>query len=304
MRAVVFDQYGGPEVLRFTEVADAEAGSGQVLIQIAAAAVNPADHKWRSGMFAEMIPIDLPHIVGYDVAGTVIGIGDDVRGFAEGDRVAALLDAVRKGGYAERVAVDASSVAKIPESLDFARAAAVPCAGLTGVQMVEEVIKPSAGQTVLVTGATGAVGLVGMLTAISRGAHVIAAVRARYTEAALAQGAAQAIALGEQAWEGEPFDHVLDTVGGDAVASLCRHLRPGGQICTAATTPIDPSELTTQPQFIGVHPDGPRLQSLLQDVAAGRIPVTIAKRLPLSEAAQAQSLVEAGGLNGKIILEP
>jgi NADPH:quinone reductase len=304
MRAVLFDRYGDLDVLRVAEVPDPVPAAGQILVRIAASAVNPADHKWRSGMFAQVAPIPLPHIVGYDVAGTVVALGPGVAEFAIGDRVAALLDPITKGGYAEMVAVDAAAAARIPDGLDFAHAAAVPCAALTGAQVIDEVIQPSAGQSVLVTGATGSVGAVGMLSALRRGARVVAAVRARYLDAARALGATRVIALGEEHWNGESFDHVFDTVGGEAVARLCRHLRPGGLICTAATTPIDPTDLPAQPQFVAVHPDGARLRSLLADVAVGRIPITIARRLPLTQAAEAQRLVEAGGLGGKVILEP
>jgi NADPH2:quinone reductase len=304
MRAIVFDQYGGPEVLKLVETSDPVAEPDQILVKVAAAAVNPADYKWRSGMFAQMVPLQLPHIVGYDVAGTVIAVGSGVSGFAVGDRVTALLNAITKGGYAEKVAIDAAIVAKIPEGLEFARAAAVPCAMLTGAQAIDEGLQPGPGQTVLVTGATGAVGLVAMLTAIRLGARVVAAVRGRYAAEARTRGAAATISLGEEDWSGEPFDHVFDTVGGAEVAKLCRHIKPGGKILTAATTPIDPASLSAQPQFFAVHSDGPRLRSLLDDVAAGRIPVTVVRRLPLSQAAEGQRLVEAGGLNGKVILEP
>lgn len=304
MRAVQFEQYGGPEVLKLVEVPDPVAGPGQVLVKIAAAAVNPADYKWRSGMFAQMVPLQLPHIVGYDVAGTVIAIGSGVSGFAVGDRVAALLNTITKGGYAEKVAIDAATVAKIPAGLDFERAAAIPCAALTGAQGIEETLQVAPGQTVLVTGATGAVGSAAVFYALRRGARVVAAVRARHAAIARAQGAAAVVVLGEEDWTGAPFDHVLDTVGGDAVAKLCRHLKPGGKIRTAATTPIDPTGLAAQPEFYGVHPDVAQLGTLMQAVADGRLPLTIARRLPLAEAAEAQKLVEAGGLNGKVLLIP
>ncbi|MGE0384120.1 MAG: NADP-dependent oxidoreductase [Gammaproteobacteria bacterium] len=304
MRAIVFDRYGGLEVLHPAEVPDPVAGPGQVLVRIAAAAVNPADYKWRSGMFAEMIPLPMPHIVGYDVAGTVLAVGSGVTGFAAGDRVAAMLNPITKGGYAQMVAIDAATAARIPDGLDFARAAAVPCAALTGAQVIEEVIRPKTGQTLLITGATGAVGVAGLLAALRLGARVVAAVRSKYAAQAHALGATATLALGEEDWSGAPFDHVFDTVGGEAVARLCRHLAPSGLICTAATTPIDPTGLAAQPQFVAVRPDGPRLQVLLEDVASGRLPITIARRLPLAQAAEAQRLVEAGGLNGKVILEP
>lgn len=304
MRAIVFNRYGGPEVLSLVEMPDPVAGPGQILMRVMAAAVNPADYKWRSGMFAQMMPLQLPHIVGYDVSGTVIAVGTGVEEILIGDRVAALLSPITKGGYAEIVAVDAVNVAKIPMELDFAHAAAVPCAMLTGVQGVDEILLTKPGQTLLVTGATGAVGLVAMLTAIRRGTRVVAAVREKYAVEALARGAIATVTLGAEDWTGDPFDHVFDTVGGGDVAKLCHQLEAGGKILTVATTPIDPDGLIPKPQFYGVHPDGPRLGSLLNDVASGRIPVTIEHRLPLEQAAEGQRLVEKGGLTGKVILEP
>lgn len=303
MRAIVFDQYGGPDVLKLVHVPEPEIAAGQLLLKIAAAAVNPADHKWRSGMFASLVPIPLPHILGYDVAGTVLAVGPGVTGFAPGDRVAALLNPVTKGGYAEQVVLEADSAAKLPDGLDFARAAAVPCAMLTGAQVIDEALQPTAGQTVLITGATGSVGTAGLLTALQRGAKVVAAVRAKHKAAALALGASAVVILGEEDWQGAPFDAVFDTVGSPAVAQLCRHLRPGGRICTAATTPIDPAGLPATPEFIAVHPDGQRLAGLLAQVATGKIPVQIAHRLPIEKAAEAHRLVEAGGLSGKVVLE-
>ena len=304
MRAVVLDDYGPPEVLRVCDVEIPSAGAGQILIRIAAAAVNPADVKWRAGMFRTHAPIGFPHILGYDVAGTVAGIGAGVAEFTPGERVAAMLDPMTKGGYAEFVAVAASAAAKIPASLDLQIAAAIPCAGLTGVQIIEESIKPEAGETVLITGATGAVGRFGLFAALRLGARVVAAVRARHAAEARALGAAQVIVLGEEGWTGAPFDHVFDTVGGPEVARLCRHLAPGGLIRTAATTPIDPEGLSSKPVFVPLHQDGNRLRALALDVAAGWIPIPIAGRMPLERAIEAHRLIEAGGLGGKIILEP
>jgi NADPH:quinone reductase-like Zn-dependent oxidoreductase len=148
------------------------------------------------------------------------------------------------------------------------------------------------------------VGLVAMLTAVRRGARVIAAVRRNYADAARSHGAADVVVLGEDDWGGAPFDHVFDTVGGEAVARLCRHLKTGGRLITAATNPINPAGLPAAPEFVAVHADGQRLRSLLEQVADGRIPVTVARRLPLDRAVEAQRLVEKGGLNGKVVLQP
>lgn len=304
MRAVVFDHYGAPEVLQLREVPVPSAGAGEILIRIAAAAVNPADVKWRAGMFRDFAPIGFPHILGYDVAGTIEAVGAGVTDLAPGDRVAAMLDTMTKGGYAEFVAGAAHAAAKIPATLQFPIAAAVPCAGLTGVQIIEESIKPQRDETVLITGATGSVGRFGLFAAIRRGARVVAAVRASHAAEARALGAAQVLILGEEDWTGAPFNHVFDTVGGPAVARLCRHVAPGGLIRTAATTPIDPEGLSSKPVFVPLHQDGKRLCELASDVAAGRIPVPIARRMALESAIEAHRLIEAGGLGGKIILEP
>ena len=211
-----------------------------------------------------------------------------------------------KGGYAEFVAIAAHAAAKIPSSLDLQIAAAIPCTrahGRTGV-LIEESIRPRRDETVLITGATGAVGRFGLFSARRLGARVVAAVRASHAGEARALGAAQVIVLGEEDWTGAPFDHVFDTVGGPAIASLCRHLVPGGLIRTASTTPINPEGLPSRPVFVPVHQDGRRLRELALDVAAGRIPIPMAGRIPLEQAVRAHHLVEAGGLGGKIILDP
>jgi NADPH:quinone reductase len=304
MRAVVFDQYGGPEGLHVTDIAEPVIGPGQILIEVTAAAVNPADYKWRAGMFAAMVPIQLPHVLGYDVAGTVLEAGEGVHGFKAGDRVAAMLNPITKGGYADRAVVEAAAAARVPDGIEDAVAASVPCAALTGVQAIDETIRPKAGETILITGATGAVGHAAMLTAIRSGCRVIAAVRRRYFDEARALGAADVIALGDDGWSGAPFDHVFDTVGGADVKELCRHLKPGGRLITAATNPIDPTGLPVAPEFFAVHPDGNRLRAILEDVAAGTLAVRVAQRLPLEQAAEAHRRVEAGGITGKVVLVP
>jgi NADPH:quinone reductase-like Zn-dependent oxidoreductase len=254
-------------------------------------------------MFKDFLPIEMPHVPGYDVAGTVAAVGPDVTGFEVGDRVVALLGNTTHGGYAELAAADAAASAKLPADMDFALAAALPVAALTAVQMIEEQIKPAKGETVLVTGALGAVGRWLVHAALAQGAKVIAAVRPSQADAARAIGASEVIPLDGGDLGELRFHHVADTVGGPAVTALCHRLIPGGRICTAATDPIDPAGLAAEPVFIFLHQDGPRLARIVEEVAAGKIEVPIARRMPLAEARQAQELMAAGGLGGKIILE-
>jgi NADPH:quinone reductase-like Zn-dependent oxidoreductase len=215
-----------------------------------------------------------------------------------------MLNPMLKGGYAELAVLSQNSAAKVPDSLDLSVAAAIPTAGLTGVQLIEEHVCPQAGDRVLITGACGAVGRFAVYAArLLKGVHVIAGVRADQRRLALELGADEVAVLGE-AWKGTPFDHVADTVGGSDVAALCRHTTVGSRIRTVATTPIDAAELHSSPEFIAVHPDARRLQELVEAVDTGQIQVEVALRLPLSEAAEAHRMVELGGLGGKVILEP
>src|SRR4051794_29588142 len=259
MRAVRYDDYGGSDALYLGEMPDPVPGPGQLLVRVAAAGVNPADGKWRAGMFKDLLPIEMPHVPGYDIAGTVETVGADVSGFKPGDRVVALLGNTTHGAYAEFAAADAAASAKLPEGFDFDLAAALPVAALTAVQMIEEQIKPAKGETVLVTGALGAVGRWLIHAALAQGAKVVAAVRPSHAEEARKLGASEVIALDGGDHANLSFNHVADTVGGPAVTALCKRLIPGGRICTAATDPIDPAGLAAEPVFIFLHQDGPRL---------------------------------------------
>jgi NADPH2:quinone reductase len=237
--------------------------------------------------------------VGLDAAGTVIAVGEGVTAFKVGDRVAA---SVREG-YAEILAADASSCGHIPAGMDFAQAAGLPCAALTGVQAIEDEIKPRKGQTVLITGATGAVGRFVLLAALAAGVRVVAAVRPAYFDEARALGAHVVIPLEGADTSGLAFDHVADTVGGPAVAALCRFVAAGGAICTVATTPIDPAGLPSTPKFFVYRHDGTRLEKIMHDVASGVASMPVARKLPLASAPEAHRLMEAGGIRGKIVLE-
>lgn len=303
MRAVQFAAYGNPDVLDMVELPLPEPRPGEIRIKVKAIGVNPADFKWRSGMFAELVPLQLPHVLGYDIAGTVDALGDDISDFAVGDRVFAMLDNIGKGGYAEFAVCMGTHVARMPAGLSFEAAAALPTPALTGFQIIEEQLQPESGQTVLITGATGAAGRFAIYAARRSGARVVAAVRASQQDEARKLGANETFVLGGQAWKGQ-FDHIADTVGGAAVAALCHQLNPGGHIRTISTTPIDPTGLPAEPVFFPVRPDQKKLEEIGKLVAASEIKMPIALRLPLSQAVEAHRLAEKGGLGGKLILTP
>jgi NADPH:quinone reductase len=303
MRVIQFAQYGAPEMLQLAERELPSPPSGAVRIRVGAAGVNPADFKWRGGMFQSTVPVPLPHVLGYDVAGTIDAIGADVEGFSAGDEVFAMLDPISKGGYAEYALAEASHVARVPAGLALETAAALPTPGLAGYQLIKDHIRPASGETVLVTGAVGAVGRFAVRTALDQGARVLAGVLASQHDLARQLGAAEVFTLGEDNAENIHFDHVADVVGGADVAALCRRLPPHARIMTLATTPIDPSELAATPRFVAVRPDGEALAAIADLVVSGKVAIAPPKTMPLIDAALAHAELEAGG-TAKVVLRP
>jgi NADPH:quinone reductase-like Zn-dependent oxidoreductase len=255
-------------------------------------------------MFAAQVPIPLPHVPGYDVAGTIEQVGQEVHSLSPGDRVFALLDPIAKGGYAEFVICEAALVARIPDGMSFAVAAALPTPALTGCQMVAEHMPSEGSVRVLITGAVGAVGRFALYQAKQMGAYCIAAVRACQAAQALALGADEVVALDDPEAAVPAIDFVADTVGGSEVARLCRGLAVGGKIITVSTSPIDAKDLAVTPTFIAVHADTSMLERIARAVNEGAITLAALAPMPLDQAAEAHRLIEAGSVGAKIILEP
>ena len=303
MRAVRIHEYGGPEQLRFEEgVPEPQVTADTVLIETAAASVNPIDWKIRSGARQKDFPRTLPTILGRDVSGIVRTLGTNVRNFKVGDRVAALTNAT----YAELVAVESSLVTHLPDGVDLIDAAAIPLIALTGDQLVRTSTKVRQGQTILVSGALGSVGRAAVHTAKKLGARVVAGVRTRQLSeaAALETWSVVAIDDDEEIAKLEAVDAVADTVGGDTAVKLLRKVRDGGSFGYASVLPE-----AAMAQYPGVEikrvfgrADPSKVREFADDIRDGKFSLPIARRMPLKEAAEAHRLGERGGI-GKIILE-
>ena len=167
MKAIVFDRFGGPEVLRLTDIDLPVPGPGQIRLKVVTAGVNPLDHKIRNGWLEQVFPTTFPAIPGLEAAGVVDQVGDGVTGTAPGDEVFGFTDT---GAYAEYVL--ATVVTGKPAGLSWDAAAALPVAGETA-QRVLDLLAVEDGETVLVHAAAGAVGGLAVQLAVARGATVI-----------------------------------------------------------------------------------------------------------------------------------
>jgi NADPH:quinone reductase-like Zn-dependent oxidoreductase len=174
MRAAVVTGYGGVERLELREIDPPEPGSGQLLVRVRAAGVNPIDWKIRRGGLRLLLPARFPLVLGFDVAGEVAAIGPEVADFEPGDPVYAMLDSRHGGGYAEYAVVGEAAAAPKPEALDWEEAAAVPVAALTALQALRDRPGLRPGQRVAITGAAGGVGHFAVQLAAALGARVTA----------------------------------------------------------------------------------------------------------------------------------
>ena len=229
MRAVVITKAGGPEVLKVEERPDPKVGPGQVKITVAAAGVNFADTMARAGLYEDAPP--LPAIVGYEVAGTVLDIGEGVDSqlVRPGSRVMA---GTRFGGYAEHVVVPAADVIALPEHLTFEQGAAIPVnyatawAGLLGFGSLQK------GERVLLQAAAGGVGIAATQIAKHVGAEVWGTASPSKHDAIRAQGVDHPLDYTREGWERDlpPLDLVMDAIGGESFSRSYRLLRPGGRL--------------------------------------------------------------------------
>ena len=299
MKAIIVHQYGGPEVLKFEDYPDPVPGPGEVLVRVAAASVNPIDYKRRAGLTKDFYPLTFPGLIGVDVAGTAVKIGPGVEGFSVGDQVFAMADDT----YAELCVVKAAILAKVPKGLDLIQAAALPLVTTTGNQLISATgIK--AGQTVLVVGAAGNVGRSAVFTAKQRGAVVIAGVRKSQMDEAKTIGADQLVATDDDnAIANLPMlDVVADTVNGMTAEKLIAKVKPEGVFASVLGAPRNAKEYPTV-KVVPVYatPDAKTLQFMAEAVRDGKLVIPISRKLPLSEAAEAQVAAEEGGI-GKVLL--
>ncbi|MFI5637604.1 NADP-dependent oxidoreductase [Streptomyces goshikiensis] len=297
--AIAFSEYGGPEVLRLSEVTPPEPGPGQVRIKVRAASVNPLDMKIRSGLMADVIPARFPVIPGLDAAGVVDAVGEGADA-AVGDEV---LGATAGGSYSEYALLD-RPVAK-PAALSWETAASLVTVGQTAFRVLAQ-LGVGAGQTLLVHGAAGGVGVVAVQLAVARGVTVIGTAAERDLEQVGRLGAT-AVRYGdgwaERVKAAAPggVDFVFDASGAGVLAESVALTGDAARVTTIA----DMAAARHGVRFsAGTGEEGGSLPELARLAADGRLAVPVWRSYPLAEAARAHADLEAHLGRGKAVLLP
>ena len=321
IRAVRVHQYGGPEVLALDELPMPQLGPGQLLVEVKAAGVNFFDTQLRSGLY-RFAP--LPISLGNEGAGIVRGIGPDVEGFSEGDRVGWMLSA---GSYATHALVNAARTVKLPEGLSERDAAAGLFQGATAHYLAHSAYAVRPGDICLVHSAAGGVGLLLCQMATMRGARVIGTT-SNHAKAEVARqaGAADVIVTATQDIReecrritgGRGVDVVYDAVGRDTFeASLASLKRRGSLVlygeASGLVPPMDVRSLLFQgsvhltrtglDHYLATQEEFEwRANDVLNWIADGRLRLHVSHALPLAEVSQAHQLLEGRSSVGKVIL--
>jgi NADPH:quinone reductase-like Zn-dependent oxidoreductase len=331
MRALVLSRYGGPEHTALTDVPQPSPRAGELLVGVHAAGLNPIDHKTRAGALRVIRRYPLPIVMGNELAGIVEAVGPGVMRFTKGDRVFARVDKDIMGAFADYAVVHEDHAARMPASLNFPSAAAVPLAALTALQALRDELHLSAGHRVFIPGGAGGVGTFAIQIAKHLGAHVATTTSTRGEALVRRLGVDAVINYQRERFEDKlsGYDCAFDLLGGDTLARLWSVLKPGGHVVSIAGTP-EPvtarkdlgrgsglaalfwvASLTTRLRaarhgvsyrYLFMHPSGVDLAYLASLIEAKKLEVVIDRVFPFAKAKEAMAYLEAGHAKGKVVL--
>ncbi len=306
MRAAVLTEYGAD--LQVTDIDRPELPDDSVMVEVHAAAINPVDWVVMDGNMKDMLPYELPWIVGYDVSGVVaeIGSGPDAAGFSVGDSVFARADNMQAGTMAEYSAIKAGDLAIKPTNISHAEAAGIPLAGLTAWQALFDKGGLQAGQRVLIHAGSGGVGTLAIQFAKHAGAWVATTASARNKALVESMGADQFVDYASVRFEDavEPCDLVFDMLGGETLERSFDVVEPGG---TVVSIKGDAPEGLPEKRNIGFHqffmtPSGGQLGAIAELIARGTVKPVLDSTFPLEDVAAAYERGRSGNANGKIAI--
>lgn len=309
MKAVVIEQYGGKEQLKENEVPKPEINDEQILIEMRSTSVNPIDWKVREGYMKDVLDWSFPIILGWDAAGVVSKVGNNVTQFKEGDRVFTRPETTPDGTYKEYIAVEEHLVAHMPERVSFEEAAAAPLAGLTAWQCLFETANLKEGEKVLIHAGSGGVGHYAIQIAKAVGAYVATTASGKNKEFVETLGADHFIDYKTEQFENilEDYDVVLDTIGGDVQEKSFEVLKKGGRLVSITQQPSEElaNKYNVEATAIFLQPKGEQLRKLADLMQQGKVKSIVSKAFPLSvEGIQkAHELSESHHAKGKVVIQ-
>lgn len=323
MRAIVYRQYGGPEVLERAELSQPIPGAGQVLVKVHATSINAADYRMMRAdpflvrAFNGWLRPQWRQVLGMDVAGVVAAVGPGVTKFAVGDAVFGETPMRGQGAFAEYALGNVTALARKPERLRFEEAAAVPLAAMTALQGLRDLGKVGPGSKVVVQGAGGGVGIFAVQLARHLGAEVTAVCGPKSAELVRSLGAAHVVDYTQRDFtaEGKTYDVIVAVNGYHSLLAYRRCLVPGGRYVMIGGTGAQLFQTLLFARLVfGLQgkwggaltideskreADVAQLASWLE---AGAIRPVIDRELELEQAAEAMRYVEAGHVRGKVVL--
>ncbi len=307
MKAVRIHSYGAPEVLVYEDVPKPSPTAEEILVRVHAAAINPVDWQTREGLRQEIIPLNLPAILGWDISGVVEAKGSNIKGFNIGSSVYAM-PGVPCGGYAEYAVVRPCETAAKPNLLDYVQAASVPLPALTAWQSLFDTPGLCAGQSVLIHAGSGGVGIA-VQFAKAKGAHVIGTASSKNQDFVRQLGADEVIDYTKSRFEDtvREVDVVLDLIGGETQERSWQTLKKGG-VLVGVIPDSRPSAQTAATYgvrgiFFSVKPNADDLREIAKLIDAGQVKPIVETVLPLAEARRAHEISQSGHTRGKIVLQ-
>jgi NADPH:quinone reductase-like Zn-dependent oxidoreductase len=314
MDAMVITEFGGPEVFDEREVPKPEPRPTELLVEVHATSVNPVDLKIREA--GEWAGVEPPAIIGYDVSGRIVSIGDDVNDFTPGDKVYYTPEIFEggSGSYAQYHTVDESIVARKPEPLSHSEAATLPLAGGTAWEALVTHADVSPGERVLVHGGAGGVGSIGIQLAAGAGAEVFTTCASYDADMVRELGADHVIDYEtddlvdevHEATSGYGVDIALDTVGDQVLEETIGAMTDHGRIVSLVSADCDLSDAhprNVDVTFMFLERGRAKLDAMRRMVEAQRIDPVVADTVDLADVAKAHERLAEGGVGGKIAVD-
>jgi NADPH:quinone reductase-like Zn-dependent oxidoreductase len=306
MKAHIFHAYGPPSSMRYEEVPNpGPPAPGHVLVRTVAAGVNPADGRLASGEYPGVWS-SFPRINGRDIAGIVEAVGPDVTDFQPGDLVYGFSEVDAAGTWADIVPMPIGQIARAPRTISLVEAAALPVVAVTAWMILFRDFGVEAGQTLLVNGAAGGVGSMVVQMARNAGLKVIGTASTGKLPYLRELGCDQVIDYTTVGVESvvSQVDAVVDTVGGAALATSYKLVRPGGWLASVSGEVDRAVALRCNIRALTVRGrvEGDVLDRIAAEVDAGRLKVQVSQTFPMPEAVAALRQVLEGHTLGKVVL--